>query len=55
MGSWLVKSGGGLEAVDDRGGFAIHPLSTDGLWSEPPMEAIEEAQDMARASIERGE
>lgn len=55
MGAWLVKSGGGLEAVDDREGFAINPLSTDGLWPEPPMEAIEEAQGMARASIERGE
>lgn len=47
-GLFLVKQDGSLEPADDRPGFGSNPLRRDGLWPEPPREAIADGRVIAR-------
>lgn len=47
-GLFLVKQDGSLEAADDRPGFGTNPLRKDGLWPNPPREAIQDAVVIAQ-------
>jgi hypothetical protein len=47
-GLFLVKQDGSLEPADDRAGFGINPLRADGLWPDPPAEAVRDAREISR-------
>ncbi|MBK8980019.1 MAG: hypothetical protein IPM29_29315 [Planctomycetes bacterium] len=52
-GAFIVKPGGTCEPGDDLPGFAINPARRDGLWPDPPREALLDATALARASAGR--
>ena len=46
-GLFLVKQDGSLEPADDKPGFGTNRLRADGLWPEPPREAVADAREIA--------
>lgn len=50
-GLFLVKASGQLEAADDLPGFSANPLHPDGIWPEPPAEAIADAKRIAEVKV----
>jgi hypothetical protein len=46
-GLFLVNAEGEIEPGDDIDGFGPNPLTDDGLWPDPPEEAIADAQRIA--------
>jgi hypothetical protein len=46
-GLFLVQRDGSLEPADDLPGFGANPVTEDGLWPEPPDEAIADARRIA--------
>ncbi len=47
-GLFLVKQDGSIEPADDRPGFGTNPLRADGVWPNPPREAIRDAREIAQ-------
>jgi len=47
-GLFLVKQDGSVEPADDRDGFGANALRHDGLWPNPPREAIRDARAIAQ-------
>ena len=47
-GLFLVKQDGSIEPADDRPGFGVNALRVDGLWPQPPGEAIADARVIAQ-------
>lgn len=48
-GLFLVKQDGSIEPGDDLPGFGVNAASADGIWPNPPREAIRDAADIACA------
>ncbi len=47
-GLFLVKQDGSLEPGDDLDGFGANTLRHDGIWPDPPAEAIRDARIIAK-------
>lgn len=49
QGAFIVTASGHCEPAGDLPGFRTNPLRVDGMWPEPPREAIADACRVAQA------